>query len=96
MTMSNRDRIARAAAEAQATVAAKSAKKPAKGHAGSGSKRAPDAVRMKIVWEVHGSTGKPVKTFPYVEKAQAEAETLRLTRSTGRAHVLQATKVPME
>ena len=59
-------------------------------------KRAAEPVRMKIVWEVHGSTGKPVKAFPYIEKPQAEAEALRLTRSTGRTHVLQPAKVPMD
>ena len=53
-------------------------------------------VRMKVVWEVCNGTGKIVKTFPYPDKAAAEAQTKALTWSTGRAHVLRASKVPME
>ena len=53
-------------------------------------------LRVKVVWEVCSGTGKVVKTFPYPDKAVAEAQTKALTRSTGRAHTLRATKVPME
>jgi len=52
--------------------------------------------RVKIVWEVCSGTGTTVKTFPYPDKAAAEAKTKALTRSTGRAHMLRAAKVPME
>jgi hypothetical protein len=90
--MSNRDRIARAAEEARLTAA----EKAAKGTTESSSKRAVKSVRMKVVWEVCSGTGKTVKSFPYPDKAAAEAQTKALTKSTGRTHVLRPTKVPME
>ncbi len=90
--MSNRDRIARAAEEARLAEAEKLAKKPAKR---SPKPRAKD-VRMKIVWVVCNSHGKPVKTFAYPDKAAATKEAARLSKSTGFTHVLRATKVPMD
>jgi hypothetical protein len=51
---------------------------------------------MKVVWEVCSDTGKAVKSFPYAEKAAAEAQSTALTRSTGRTHAVRATKVPMD
>jgi hypothetical protein len=51
---------------------------------------------MKVIWEVCDGTGKAVKSFPYPDKALAEAETEARTRSTGRTHILRPTKVPME
>jgi len=95
--MSNRDRIARAAEEAKAAAAekvlkaAKKASKPA-GH----SKKTAEAVRVKIVWEICNANGTKVKSFPYPDKADAEAMTESLSRSTGRTHILRPTKVPME
>jgi len=88
--MSNRDRIARAAEVQQA--AKKAAKKPAAPRL----KRVPVPVRMKIVWDVFSSTGAKVKTYAYPDKAEAEAAVESLSRSTGRGHLLRATKVPME
>ena len=94
--MSNRDRIARAAEEARIAAAEKAAKKATKKTTGSRSERAPKSVRMKIVWDVCNVTGTAVKSFPYPDKAEAEAATETLTRSTGRTHILRPTKVPME
>jgi hypothetical protein len=96
--MSNRDRIARAAEEAKAAAAEK-AEKASKKVAKKPGGRAPRVVkpvRMKIVWDVCNTTGTAVKSFPYPDKARAEAETETLTRSTGRTHILRPTKVPME
>ena len=96
--MSNRDRIARAAEEAQAKAAEKAdktAKKPAKKAAGGRAERPSQSVRMKIVWDVCDSAGKTVKTFAYPDKALAEAEMDSRTRSSGRPHSLRASKVPM-
>jgi hypothetical protein len=96
--MSNRDRIARAAEEAKAAAAekvlkaAKKASKPAGGH----GKKTAEAVRVKIVWEICNANGTKVKSFPYPDKADAEAMTESLSRSTGRTHILRPTKVPME
>ena len=50
---------------------------------------------MKVVWEVGRASGATVKTYPYAEKAAAEAAVLELTRSTGKPHLLRANKVPM-
>lgn len=132
--MSNRERIARAAAEAQAAAVEREQKKALKssqaaltaksdsGKAGSAKpgssksvssksvpskaaakpgepakprpKRIPKPTRMKIVWEICSGSGEVVKTFPYSEKAAAEAELVRLS-NTKREHVLRNTKVPM-
>ena len=94
--MSNRDRILRAAEEARLAEAEKAAKKAAKPTKASRPKRAAKSERVKIVWEVCGANGAALKTFPYPDKALAEAETQSLTKSTGRAHILRATKVPIE
>jgi len=76
----NRGRIARAAEEA----------------AHQSKKSSSKTVRVKVVWEVCSGAGKILKTFSYPDKAAAEAQTKALTWSTGRAHTLRATKVPME
>ena len=103
--MSNKARIAQAAEEARITAEEKATKKATKkttkkatkkatpGKARAGSKAQPE--RLKIVWEVCNATGKPVKAFPYPEKAAAEAQVQALIKSSGRTHLLRATKVPM-
>ena len=88
--MSDRERISRAAAEAEIAAQEKAAEKAAKK-----KKPAPEA-RMKVVWEVRNTAGKVVKSFPYAEKAKAEAELATRTRSTGCSHILRPTQVPME
>jgi len=90
--MSDRVRHAREAAEARRTEAKKTAAKPPRAR----PKPPLIPVRVKIVWELCSGTGKTLKTFPYPEKAAAEAQARALTWSTGRAHTLRATKVPME
>lgn len=85
--MSNRDRIARAAEEASLRKAEKASKKASK---------AKKVVRMKIVWEVCSAAGTVVETFPYPDKAAAEAAVEMLTKSSGSTHLIRATKVPME
>ena len=94
--MSNRDRIARAAEEARLTEIEKAKKKAVKKTTGSPSSRAVNPTRMKVIWEVCSGSGKTVKSFPYSDKAAAESAARALTTSTGRTHVLRATKVPME
>lgn len=94
--MSNRDRIARAAEEAKAGAAEKAAKKATKKPAGSRATRTAVPVRMKVIWEVCNVAGTAVKSFPYPDRAAAEAETESLSRSTGRTHILRPTKVPMD
>lgn len=100
--MSNKERISRAAEEARLTAAQKAektekaTKKTAKVATGSRPKRVVRPVRMKIIWEVCNGAGTALKAFTYPEKPAAEAATDALTKSTGRTHILRATKVPME
>jgi hypothetical protein len=96
--MSNRDRIARAAEEARIAAEEKAAKKAAKaGKPGKASSKKPAAhARIKIVWDVCGPAGTAIKTFPYAEKAAAEADAAARTRSSGRTHVVRGSRVPME
>jgi hypothetical protein len=94
--MSNRDRIARAAEEARITAQEKAAKKTAKPAKAGRVQRAPKSVRMKVVWEVRNPAGAAVKVFAYPNKAEAEAEADKLSRSSGRTHVLRESKVPMD
>ncbi len=97
--MGNRERIARAAEEARASAvekaekAAKQTEKPAKV---ARPKRVAAPVRMKIVWDVGGTGGTKLKTFPYAEKAAAEAAAAALSKSTGRTHQIRESRVPME
>ena len=51
---------------------------------------------MKVVWEVCSDTGRAVKSFPYPDQSAAEAHAKALSKSSGRPHVVRATKVPME
>jgi hypothetical protein len=91
--MSNRDRIARAREEAEA----KAKEKPPPKEPKTGKAAAPRATgRMKIVWAVCAVNGSVVKTFPYPQKASAEAEVARLTQETQAAHHLRAEKVPFD
>jgi hypothetical protein len=87
--MSNRERIARAAEEAEIAAKEKAAKKTTK-------KRPATDARMKVVWQVCDGTGKVVETFAYPDKAKAEAAVETRTRSSGRSHILRPTKVPMD
>lgn len=107
--MSNRDRIAQKAAEAKA--AADEAEKKAKKKAAkkttkkttkkaakkttSRTKAAATPERLKVVWSVCDAGGSVVKSYPYPEKAEAEAEVARLTEKKNRPYRLRADKVPM-
>jgi hypothetical protein len=94
--MSNRDRIARAAEEAEVTAREKQAAKAAKPASGTRSRRNTQPVRMKVVWEVASGSGATVATFAYPDKAAAEARAAELVASTKRIHTVRAAKVPME
>jgi hypothetical protein len=92
--MSNRDRITRMQEEANAKAKEKPAPKEPKSRKKSAVAASPG--RMKIVWAVCALNGSIVKTFPYPEKARAEAEVARLTAEKQSAHHLRAEKVPFE
>jgi hypothetical protein len=96
--MSNRDRIARMRAEADAAEKEKaerraqqppSTPKEAKQAAAAG-------VRMKVVWAVKDPHGEILTTYPYPNKAQAEAEAGRLREADGRSYIVTPEKVPMD
>lgn len=93
--MSNSERIARAAAEAEAKTEAKAKAKAAKPPRVRAPRapRAPKAPpRYKYVWSVGPVGGTAVATFPYAQKAEAEAEAAR----AGKSCVVTATRVLME
>jgi hypothetical protein len=91
---SNRDRIARAAEEAELTAQEKAVKKPKAKT--TGAKRAATPERVKRVWEVYGSTGIALASFGYADKEAAEQKAAAMSKSTGRPHKLRAARVPME
>lgn len=90
---SNADRIARAASEADAAVKELNAKKIAKA---KGPKKprvsAKIPARVKIVWAVGRPGVASVKSYPYKERAAADAEAVRL----GKGCMVMPLKVPME
>ena len=99
--MSNKDRIARMAAEKAAEKKEKATKKkttkkaPAKSKARTTAATKPTGSR-KLVWVVCDHTGSPVKTYPYPERGSADEEAARLTTSKGKQHFVRNEKVPME
>lgn len=100
--MSNRDRIAHAALEADAARKEKEKgkdKDPADGKKAAPKKRSsaktPKApARMRIVWAVCGPTGATQQTFPYAQEAEARAEAERLTTESGRTHFVKRAEEP--
>jgi hypothetical protein len=118
--MSNRDRIARMAAEKAAEKKEKEAakktrsatskktatkktatkktatKKTATKASSAKAAAAKPAGGLKLVWAVCDNTGATVKTYPYPERKNADAEAARLTTSKGKTHFVKNDKVPME
>lgn len=102
--MSNRDRIARLRAEADAAAkekaeakAAKAAQSPAAGKAASKSGKAQASKgRVRIVWKVCDSSGKEVQQFPYAQEQEARTEAEKRTASSGRTHFVTQGEVTVE
>lgn len=105
--MSNSERIARAAAEAKATADEKAVKKATKKTAKKtkkkttrkkATKRTRKAakpaipVRMKVVWAVGAPGAVPTRTYPYKERAAADADAAKV----GKGCIVKALRVPME
>ncbi len=90
--MSNRDRIAQRALEAEATQAEKKAAAPRR----TKKVAAKPAGRTRVVWVVCDRSGSEVKTYPYPEEREARAEVERLTTETGKAHFVTRGEVPFE
>lgn len=104
--MSNRDRIAKMAAEKAAEKKSKVAKK-AKAKKAKAKKKpvrktkakagaARSSGRMRLVWVVCDHTGNGVKSFDYPERDKADAEAAKRTESKGKPHFVKSEKVPME
>jgi hypothetical protein len=89
---SNADRIARAAAEAAAATKELAGKRAARLKAVRKPRTPPPPPRVKVVWAVGRTGSPPVKTFPYSERAAADAEAARV----GKGAVVNPLKVPME
>ena len=95
--MSNRDRIARRALEAEAIQAEKKAAAPRTTKKVAAKKvAAKPPGRTRVVWVVCDRTGSEVKTYPYPEEREARAEVERLTTETGKAHFVTRGEVPFE
>jgi hypothetical protein len=92
--MSNRDRIARMQEEAALTAKEKETKAKAAPKEPKKKGATAPVGRLKIVWAVCAVNGSIVKTFPYPDKASAEAEVKRLSEQA--PHHLRAEKVPFE
>ncbi|HEU4395439.1 MAG TPA: hypothetical protein VFS92_07720 [Planctomycetota bacterium] len=95
---SNSERIARAAAEADAKDLEKAAAKKKAAAAApprariTPASRAKALPRLKVVWAVGRPGLEPVKTFPYLERTGADADAER----RGDDFRVVALKVPME
>jgi hypothetical protein len=102
--MSNRDRLDRLRAEREIEEKEKeekrkaaAAKKAAGGtRSRSTRKKAAPAARMKVVWAVCRANGDVVETFPYPQKAEAEAAADRFNKDRAGDYILRPEKVPME
>lgn len=97
--MSNRDRIARMAAEAEVARQEQAAKKvPAASKPASRSKARAKAApaRVRIVWAVCEPSGAQVKTYPYAQEEAAQADARERTTATGRTHFVTKAEVPFD
>ena len=91
--MSNRDRIARAALEAEAKQKS-SAKKAAGTKKTTGTKK--PAERIRVVWLLCDQSGRTVKTYVYPQEREVRAESERLTKKTGKTHFVTRGEVPFD
>lgn len=98
--MSNRDRIARAAAEAEAarkergSEPKEAAAKKAAPKKAAAKKAAP--ARTRIVWALCDHSGSTVQTFPYAQEQQARAEAERRSSEAGKPFFVKQSEVPFE
>ena len=52
--------------------------------------------RIKMVWRVFDERLKEIETFPYREKAAAEAKAASLTKQSGKEHFVNSVKIPTD
>lgn len=98
--MSNKDRIAQKALEAEVGRKEKAVKKTAAPKAAGGTVRKSRAkaapARIKIVWAVCDQSGAQVQLFPYAQEQEAKAEAQARTTSSGKTHFVTRAEVPFE
>jgi hypothetical protein len=91
--MSNTERIQKAAAEAEAAALQKASRKAApRAPAKPRTPTARPKARIKVVWAVGRPGLEPVKTYPYIDRSEADAEAAR----RGNDFRVVPLKVPME
>ena len=52
--------------------------------------------RLVVVWTVRDHLRRVVKTYAYHDQADAEKQAARLTKSSGKEHVVRRDRAPME
>lgn len=98
--MSNRDRIDRLRAEADATrrereaEAERRAREPAPSRPRAG--RPEPTGRVKIVWAVQDGTGAIAATFPYADRRAAEADAAKRSEGGRHTYIVCPHKVPFD
>jgi hypothetical protein len=96
--MSNKDRIARAALEAEATAKQKTTKKTTAKKT-TGTKKTTTkktAGRIRVVWLLCDQSGSTVRTYAYPREQEVRAEAERLTTKTGKTHFVTRGEVPFD
>ncbi len=87
----------RAQAEAAEKLGIGSSEKPRRERsAESARSKADSAVRMKVVWGVCDVGGRTVATFPYLDKAAAEALAAELKKKGKGLHFVRSIKEPID
>jgi len=98
--MSNRERIDRLRAEAEAAAKEKAAAKAAKAalppRSRKSSSKAQPPARVRIVWLVCDPSGKEVKRFPYAQEQEARADAQQQSAATGRSYFVMQADAPYE
>jgi len=97
---SGRERLERLQAEKAAEEREKAEKKAAKKKAPAKRKttrkKAAVSARMKLAWAVCQANGTVVETFPYPQKAEAQATAERMSAKGRADFIVKPEKVPME
>ncbi|MCP5005334.1 MAG: hypothetical protein GY941_15570 [Planctomycetes bacterium] len=94
--MSSKERIRQKADEATAGEEVKSKASVKKKSATGGTKVSTTLKRQKMVWKVFDEAYKEITSFPYVEKAEADAKAEDLSKKKNQNFLVRAIKVPME
>ncbi len=89
---SNRDRIERLRAEAEAAAKERNARVRSTPKSGG---RVKPVARVRFVWSVCGPSGKEVMQFPYAQEAEARAEATRRTETSGQTHFVSKAEIAL-